>query len=160
MNMLAFWLAVTGLFGVATLATFFLLSLYVRRRRTRRKMVEPDRPSFEPPSEDRQMEALLAGRAHDLVRSVLGKKTVDSRDYHAVIAISIEDALSYMESHCSVDQIAVTSEKRHDGYYALPTGNSWKVYVQERGVRFEEQIVQSDLGVFRHYIQHVLRVGL
>ena len=158
MNMLTYWLAVTGLIGVATLATSFLVALYVRRRRKSRETVEPDRPSFEEPSDDEQMEALLADTAHDLVRSVLGKETLGTGDYHAVMSISFENALKYMELHCSVEQIASTKENLHDGFYAVPTGNGSKVYVQERGVRFNERLVQSDQAVFRHYIQFVLRV--
>ena len=156
--MLAFWLAVTGLLGVATLAISFLVSLYIRRQRRKRRTVDSALPSFEAPSVDRQMEALLADKAHDLVRSVLSKRTTTPEDYHAVITVSSENALNYMESHCTVDEVAATSEKRHDGYYALPIGGAWKVYVQERGVRFSEQVVQSDLAVFRHYIRHVLRL--
>ena len=155
-----FSLAATGLIGLAVLAISFLLAVLVRRLRARWNDVQPMRPYFDKPSDVEQMKALMSGirATHELVCSVLGKITLGPGDYHSVITVSFQTALEYVESNYSVDQIATTVEKSHDGYYAVPSGNTWHVYSQEKGGRFHCLLAQSETEVFRHFVEHVLRI--
>ncbi len=156
--MSAFWLFRTGWYGVGLLAASILLVLFVRRLRRKQENVQAELPSFEIPSEEEQIEALMDDSNHDLVCSVLGKKRLDPGDYYAVMTVSFQSVLRYVESNYSVDQIATTTEKLHDGYYALPIGSTWHVYYQEKGGRDHDLIAQSTTDVFRHYIEYYLHV--
>ena len=153
-----FSLAATGLIGVAVLVISFGLAIFVRRFRQRQKEVPQRLPSFDRPSDVVQMKALMDGTAHDLVRSVLGKSHLDPGDYHAVMTVSFQTALEFVESNYTVDQLATTEELPRDGYYAVPSDGTWQVYSQEKGGRLNVLLAHSETEVFRHYVKYVLYV--
>lgn len=105
-----------------------------------------------------QIHALLSGTAHALVMKTLGKSQLDSGDYSKLITVSHDEIIEFLIANCRVTDIAAQTESQADGYYALPSGGRWVVYVQERACPLHRNVVRSEQDVFAHFATHVLGV--
>jgi hypothetical protein len=110
------------------------------------------------PSDEDQIAALLKGEDYDLVRTVLGKEHIEAGDYARVITVSFDAVVGYLNANCTINDIAITKESPREGYYALPNGDYWVVYRQERGVDSGRDVKRSENDVFAHFAQTILGI--
>lgn len=86
---------------------------------------------------DEQIEALLTGHIREMVREHLGESPT-AEQYESWFMVSRGDVLAHVQAHGWPKEAIGLKYSTHDGPYLLEEHGRFAVFVQERGIRFEE----------------------
>lgn len=111
-----------------------------------------------PPTPDRQIEALLNGRALELVRERYGNVRLTGNEHRFVFTVGNEDVIRYVLVHGFPKDAIATHPARHDGAYFIEEGGEHVVYYQEREIRFGEERFQRREDAIPSAVALVLNV--
>ncbi len=92
-----------------------------------------------PPTAERQVAALLTGRALNLVRERYGDAPLTGDEYRFVFTVGIDDVVQYVRAHGFPKGAIATRPGRQDGAYFIEERGEHVVFYQEREIRFDEE---------------------
>jgi len=97
----------------------------------------------QPPSPERQIVALLTGRAFQLACEWTGKTTLDGGEYQHVFTVEPEAVHDYVLRKGVPTGAWSNRPASHDGLYMVEHQGKYSVYYQERGITFDESSFSS-----------------
>lgn len=126
--------------------------------RTRRDGATDAPPTLPTVDKDEQVEALLSGRAQELVSRLCGDPWPDGA-YEAVFTVSRRDLADYVarkgvpsEAYVGADEAGL------DGWmHCVPEEDGWHVYWLERGSKDAERVFESEEQALQALAYEVLR---
>jgi len=95
------------------------------------------------PPPERQILALLTGRALQLACEWSGKTTLDGSEYASVFTVEPEAVHDYVLRNGVPRGAWSDRPGSHDGLYMVEDHGKYSVYYQERGIMFDESFFRS-----------------
>lgn len=113
------------------------------------------------PSKAEQIEAILYGVAYDLTMKYAGRDQSGHPQYSKVFTVTRKEIEEYLQEHYSLNTLPGThsSASHHDGLYIMSDSSGYRVYHQERGIKFAEKVVRSEEEVWQLYVDWNLRTS-
>jgi len=113
----------------------------------------------EEPTKQEQIEALIHHQAYDLVMKYAPSEELDEEAYTQVFTVKRKDVLNYVAQHCQLKDLVHMGQSNRDGFYAIPVKGGFRVYEQYNTIKTEEQIITEELGVWKQFVDYVLRTS-
>lgn len=85
------------------------------------------------PTRSDQAIALLSGRGRQMASSILGRRASTAEDYREAFNVELVDILSEVRTPERLLALGRTVVGPRDGLYVLDDGDTYRVYLQERG---------------------------
>lgn len=111
------------------------------------------------PSKKEQIEALLKGEACELVEKYISPHNISGDSYKVIFTVKKHEILDYLKKNCSLNEVTKQKPGSDDGFYAIPIYSGFKVYEQERGIRFLEHILKSEDEVWESFVKYLLDIS-
>lgn len=112
------------------------------------------------PTKEEQIECVIKGSAAELASRYLKEKAT-TNSYAFLFDVTKEEIINYIKRYDLKDLIR-TKPSTEDGFYAIPMKDGgYKVYEQERNIRFDQRVVLSMNDVIKNYVDYkIIGVGL
>jgi hypothetical protein len=91
---------------------------------------------------EEQINAILRGGIHPLVRKETGKAKITPGDYSKVFTIRKSDIIQWINENGIPDETCHRKSGRFDGIYLIESESIIELYYQERACKFEEKQFQ------------------
>lgn len=98
---------------------------------------------MERPTRQEQAQAILQRRAQRLASQILGRRATGAGDYAEAFNLEWVDIISEIPTPVEMLALGRNIVGPRDGLYVLDDGCSYRVYLQEKGISFQEL---SDAG--------------
>jgi hypothetical protein len=85
------------------------------------------------PTRQEQAEAILTQRAQRMASQVLGRRATNSADFEAAFNLEWIDLISEIPGPDALLALGRNIVGPKDGLYIIPGGDTYRVYLQERG---------------------------
>jgi hypothetical protein len=110
------------------------------------------------PSKDEQIEALINGRAYELVLRFAGLDESGGPRYSEVFKVTKDEIKEYITRHYTLNNIPLihSSPSREDGIYLIPIHDGYEFYDIEHGIRFTGKKVDSEDEAWSIVIDYIL----
>ena len=95
------------------------------------------------PSTLEQIQVLLSGRAFQFIRARTGTSELTGEEYKAVFTVSHQQVLDHVRTHGLPPGGWSSQPGGFDGLYMVERDGTYAVYVQERGIAFDESVHNS-----------------
>jgi len=105
------------------------------------------------PTKAEQIEAFIHARAYDLTMQYAGRDSSGRPKYSKVFTITKKEVRDYVRKHYRLDNVPFvhSSPGQREGIYIIPIPDGYHVYYQERGIHFEETVVNSEDAAWDFY---------
>jgi hypothetical protein len=111
------------------------------------------------PSKKEQIEALLNGEAYKLVEKYVSPKDLSGNSYKEVFTVKKHEIVNYLKKNYALKEVLNQQPSNKDGFYVIPMYSSFKVYEQERGIRFIEYVTNSEQEVWELFVDYLIRTS-
>jgi hypothetical protein len=112
------------------------------------------------PSKEEQIESILKLLAYKLASkySPTYKDEVEIDNlFKKIFSVGKEDVLNYLKENYPLQEVVNQNPKSiRDGFYAIPISSGYRIYRQERNIKFDEQIALSDDEVWRYFVDYLI----
>jgi len=114
--------------------------------------------NWTPPNKTAQIEALLHFKAYDLVKESIGTDQPVADYYSKVFTVTRQEIEDYAKHNYKLSDFAFlkTAPGQKDGFYAIRISGGYNIYDQERGIRFDKALVQSEDDIWHLLIDYIL----
>ena len=85
------------------------------------------------PTRSEQAEAILKGNARDLASKILARRATSAEDFVEAFNLERIDMIAEIEDHERLLSFGINVVGPRDGIYVIDDGDSYRVYLQERG---------------------------
>lgn len=86
------------------------------------------------PTRQEQARAILERRGHRMAAEILGRQPSSAADYEEAFNLEWVDIISEIPDGAALLALGVNRVGPKDGLYVLDDGDTYRVYVQERGI--------------------------
>ena len=90
------------------------------------------------PTRQEQAQAILGLRGRQLASRILGRRATSSGDFAQAFNLERVDLISEIPDAAALLALGRNVVGPRDGLYVLDEGESYRVYIQERGIAFDE----------------------
>ena len=113
-------------------------------------------PEMDRPTRQEQAIAILEQRGHQIAADILGRRPSSSADYAEAFNLEWIDLIAEIPGREALLSLGRNRAGPRDGLYILDDGETYRVYVQERGIATHSIEAADFDGARRAAIEHLI----
>lgn len=114
------------------------------------------------PAKKEQMEAILNGSAHELLKNYLSPeelKTLGTKAYDKFFTITKYDILNYLKEKYDLHDLILNKPAIKDGFYVITTENGFKIYEQYRGISSNISFTNNEEDIWDKFVNYLIKTS-
>ena len=111
------------------------------------------------PSKEEQIKAIIDHRAYDLIMKYTPPEKLSSEAYAEIFSIKRDEILDFLVRNYQLGDLIPKKSMQKDGFYAIPVEGGFNCYEQYDGLKAKKNLVVDVLGVWKKFVDYVIRTS-